>query len=103
MKTITHPYRTIQGRSLPTLPLSPTDVVTFLAADSNYLQALLTETGLQPSDLRALPNDPALLDGIIAWVLSSDDRILTMSTFLSRTPDQTAFGLTQLQRRSPDE
>ena len=83
--------------------LSPADLVAFLAAEPRHLESLLTETGLQTNDLRALPHDPALLDGIISWVLSSDDRILAMSTFLGRTPDHTALGLAKLQRASSNE
>jgi len=48
----------------------------FIAADEDALVAMMAQSGLSAADLRARASDPALLGGVLDFLLADEQRLL---------------------------
>jgi hypothetical protein len=62
--------------------------LSFLAADIGRLERFLSLTGSGPDDLRRAGDDPAILAGVLEYVLGDEPQLLEFAANASLPPDQ---------------
>ena len=76
----------------------------FVAADDTHLARLLAETGLMAEELRDSAAEPALLAGVLDFVLSDEARLLAFCAFAGLDPTRPARARARLPgARDEDE
>ncbi len=75
-------------------PLSPEaaeavalQALTHIAADEDLLGAFLAQTGLAAEELKAQATDPALLGGVLDFLLSDETGLLAFCEAVSMEPE----------------
>jgi hypothetical protein len=73
----------------------------FLAGEPRRLTRLLDETGLSVADLRAAPDDPTLLAGVLAHLRGDESMLLVFTAETGLTTDDIAAADAVLGGGSP--